>query len=143
MEILAVGKFGSCRACGKSLLLFLLIWWCITRTMGTMGYGISSLEAGSLHHHLRGGAGGFAATAGMKSMKEVMQQLILVVARLEGGERPEDEVLRFVTQLAGMVSQWQASTPRRNELKEGLQKIINEVGKTPWSQHVAETRQSF
>lgn len=111
------------------------IWWCITcvetSAIATIGYGISFSEAGTLHHHLRGGAGGSAATAGMKSMREVTQQLSLVVAKLEGGERPEDEVFRFVTQLARMVSQWQASPPTRNELKEGLQKIINEVGETP------------
>lgn len=73
-------------------------------------------------------------------MQDVMQD---VVAKLEAGDRPQDEVSRFVAKLASLVSKWQTATPTRNELKQELQIIIDEVGKSPWSQHMAETRQSF
>ena len=72
-----------------------------------------------------------SSTAKARSLKEAMQQLSLVVAKLEGGERPEDEVAKFVKQLAELVAKRQAKQPTRDELQDGLMQIINEVSKTP------------
>jgi len=72
-----------------------------------------------------------SSTAKARSLKEAMQQLSLVVAKLEGGERPEDEVAKFVKQLAELVAKRQVKQPTRDELQDGLMQIINEVSKTP------------
>ena len=125
-------------------------WWSIACTStSALGFGDSLHHKlcggadGALHRQFRGGAGGSSASSGSQSMQDVMQQLSLVVAKLEAGDRPQDEVSRFVAQLATLVSKWQVVTPTRNELKQELQTIMEEVGKSPWSQHIAGARQSF
>lgn len=125
-------------------------WWSIACTStSALGFGDSLHHKlcggadGALHRQFRGGAGGSSASSGSQSMQDVMQQLSLVVAKLEAGDRPQDEVSRFVAQLATLVSKWQVVAPTRNELKQELQTIMEEVGKSPWSQHIAGARQSF
>ena len=127
-----------------------VVWWSITCTStSALGFGDSLHHKlcggahGALHRQFRGGVGGSSASSGSQSMQDVMQQLSLVVAKLEAGDRPQDEVSRFVAQLATLVSKWQLVTPTRNELKQELQNIMEEVGKSPWSQYTAGARQSF
>ena len=50
---------------------------------------------GALHRQFRGGAGGSSASSGSQSMQDVMQQLSLVVAKLEAGDRPQDRSVPF------------------------------------------------
>lgn len=106
-------------------------WWSIACTStSALGFGDSLHHKlcggadGALHRQFRGGAGGSSASSGSQSM-------------------PQDEVSRFVAQVATLVSKWQVVTPTRNELKQELQTIMEEVGKSPWSQHIAGARQSF